>query len=239
VEVTGRRVLILLAMALIVPLALTFAYPRWMASPGSLQPYHAELADNCFACHKPFRGASSERCIACHAVEHIGLQSTKGVPLARGAAQTPFHQALIEQDCVTCHVAHESPHLAQSEAKRFAHDLLRPEMRDRCESCHAAPQDGLHRSVPATCGRCHKPDDWKPATFDHAKYFVLDGAHDAACATCHVGGDVRRYTCYGCHAHRPDDIRAEHLEEGIRDFENCVRCHRSASDEPGEGRERD
>jgi hypothetical protein len=25
----------------------------------------------------------------------------------------------------------------------------------------------------------------------------------------------------------PDNMRAKHLHEGIRDFENCVRCHRS------------
>jgi hypothetical protein len=30
-------------------------------------------------------------------------------------------------------------------------------------------------------------------------------------------------------------MRAKHISEGIRDFENCVRCHRSGS----EGGERD
>jgi hypothetical protein len=29
-------------------------------------------------------------------------------------------------------------------------------------------------------------------------------------------------------------MRALHLEEGIRDFEDCVMCHRTASDEPEE-----
>jgi hypothetical protein len=73
---------------------------------------------------------------------------------------------------------------------------------------------------------------WKPATLDHDKLFVLDADHNAPCATCHTGGDYSRYTCYGCHAHRPDPVRARHLEEGIQNFENCVRCHRSARGEP-------
>ena len=46
--------------------------------------------------------------------------------------------------------------------------------------------------------------------------------------TCHTGNDYSRYTCYGCHEHTPAKIRSEHQEEGIRDFENCVECHRSA-----------
>lgn len=281
---TQRWVLILIGAILLVPLALSFAYPEWMVMPGSLPSYHAELTSNCFACHAPFRGASSDRCIACHAVQQIGLRSTKGVRLVSPAAKTAFHQALIEQDCVTCHTGHVSSQLAPSGSKTFAHALLRPETRDRCETCHAAPKNEIHRDITAGCKQCHKPDGWRPAsfdhnllskpvlerceachkapndtqhgkikgncalchtpqhwepaTFDHAKHFVLDGDHDAACATCHVGGNYRAFTCYGCHEHRPDEIRAKHLEEGIRDFENCVRCHRSAQ-EPGEGRERD
>jgi hypothetical protein len=35
----------------------------------------------------------------------------------------------------------------------------------------------------------------------------------------------RTYTGYGCHEHSPEEIREEHLEEGIRDFDDCMRCH--------------
>jgi len=38
------------------------------------------------------------------------------------------------------------------------------------------------------------------------------------------------YTCYGCNEHSPANIRREHTEEGIRNFDNCVECHRSASE---------
>lgn len=282
---TQRWVLILIGAILLVPLALSFVYPARMVMSGSLPPHHAELTSNCFSCHVPFRGASSDRCIACHAVQQIGVRSTKGVPLVSPAVKTAFHQALIEQDCVTCHTGHVSSQLAPSGSKTFAHALLRRETRERCETCHAAPKNEIHRDIAGACKQCHKPEGWKPAsfdhnvlakpilerceachkapndrqhsnikgncamchtpqhwepsTFDHAKHFILDGDHDTACATCHVGDNYRAFTCYGCHEHRPEEIRAKHLEEGIRDFENCVRCHRSAQEEPGEGRERD
>jgi hypothetical protein len=50
--------------------------------------------------------------------------------------------------------------------------------------------------------------------------------------TCHKAQDYRAYTCYGCHEHTPANIRAEHQKEGIRDFENCVDCHRDPGVEP-------
>jgi hypothetical protein len=31
------------------------------------------------------------------------------------------------------------------------------------------------------------------------------------------------------HEHNPEKIRREHIEEGIRDFRNCVECHRNAN----------
>jgi len=76
---------------------------------------------------------------------------------------------------------------------------------------------------------------WKPATFEHAKFFELDKDHNATCITCHFDNDLSRYTCDGCHEHRPSNIRRKHEKEGIPDFENCVKCHRNARDEP-EGR---
>lgn len=63
----------------------------------------------------------------------------------------------------------------------------------------------------------------------------LDRDHNVDCVTCHVGNDYSRYTCYGCHAHTVQNILREHRDEGIRDLDNCVLCHRSADGEGGEG----
>jgi hypothetical protein len=84
-----------------------------------------------------------------------------------------------------------------------------------------------------------KRDDRVERTaFEHGKFFVLDSDRDTTCATYHTGANFKRYTCYGCYEHTPSGVRAEHEHEGNRDFENCVKCHRSAdkeSAEPGSG----
>jgi hypothetical protein len=95
----------------------------------------------------------------------------------------------------------------------------------------------LHLQIKGNCAQCHSAQGWKPATFDHERLFALDGDHNARCETCHVNNDYSRYTCYGCHEHTPANVRAEHEEEGIRNFDNCVKCHRNATDEPKEGGE--
>lgn len=234
----------LIAANLAALLALVFIYPHLMISPGALVEGHAHLATDCFACHAPLRGASSERCVACHTPRDIGLRTTQGLPIFQKTLKVSFHQELIEQNCIACHSDHEGPRLTRRSRKAFSHALLRPAVRERCESCHQAPDDSLHRQISGNCPQCHKQEAWKPATFDHDKLFLLDRDHNVACKICHTNNDYSRYTCYGCHEHRPDKIRREHLEEGIQNFENCVECHRSARGEPRregsrEGRRRD
>lgn len=117
---------------------------------------------------------------------------------------------------------------------QFAHDLLQVKRRDQCNDCHRNPGDSLHRELVAQCSQCHSQQSWKPATFDHDRFFRFDRDHQTACATCHRDQDYSRYTCYGCHAHSRSKIRAEHVEEGIFNYENCVECHRSGEAEEGE-----
>lgn len=222
----------IIAANVAVLVALIFIYPHLMVSPGPLLTAHAELTQDCFACHAPLRGASPARCVTCHALPDIGIRTTKGVPTPAGTLKTSFHQELIEQNCMACHTDHQPLRFAQRSSKQFSHALLRPAVREQCASCHRVPVDALHRQISGNCQSCHTTKAWKPATFDHDKYFVLDRDHNVKCVTCHVNNDYKRYTCYGCHEHRPDKIRREHLEEGIRNFENCVECHRSAHEEP-------
>jgi hypothetical protein len=49
-----------------------------------------------------------------------------------------------------------------------------------------------------------------------------------------MDNDFNQYTCYGCHEHSRSNIRGEHREEGIYDYENCVECHRSADEDEAE-----
>jgi hypothetical protein len=223
----------LIALNLAGVIVLVFAYPHLMVSPGAVVPSHAEVNTDCFACHAPLRGVAADRCIKCHALPDIGVRTTKGAPVGRKAVKASFHQQLTEQDCVACHTDHQGPRLAERSGKRFSHQLLRADVRDRCESCHKPPADTLHRQITGNCAQCHRQEGWKPATFAHDKLFLLDKDHNATCVTCHTGNDYKRYTCYGCHEHQPDQIRRKHEKEGIPQFENCVKCHRSADEKEG------
>ncbi len=232
-------ILIIIAVNVLGLIGLAFAYPELMIAPGPLMPAHASLTTNCFACHAPLQGTSATRCITCHAVADIGLRTTKGLPLTKPAVKNPFHQELTATDCVACHNDHLGAKSSGQSRKPFSHALLRTASRDNCQTCHTAPKTAVHSAGATNCVQCHQRDRWKPAAFDHAKFFELTGDHNAPCATCHVGGDTTKYTCYGCHEHQPDRIRSKHIKEGIPNFENCVRCHRSARGEHeggGDGR---
>ncbi|MGE5721906.1 MAG: cytochrome c3 family protein [Sphingomonadales bacterium] len=236
-----------IAVALAILLVLLFVYPHQMIAPGALIPAHAELQQDCFACHAPLRGASSARCTTCHVPAEIGIRTTKGLPVRRSAAKPAFHAQLRDADCMACHSDHAATLLTQGRSRRFDHSLLKPAVAELCASCHAKPRDSLHAAITGGCAQCHATSGWKPASFSHDRYFRLDAHHDVACATCHTGNQFKRYTCYSCHTHQPAQIIAEHAEEGIRNIDNCVRCHRSAEGEREggereggrEGRERD
>lgn len=221
-----------IAANLVVLIALVFIFPHLMVSPGALAQGHADLATDCFACHAPWRGVASQRCVSCHKLADIGLRTTTGASLAQAGVKTAFHQELMTHDCVACHSDHAGLKLTQRSRKPFSHALLRASAQQQCAACHKAPADALHRRIEGSCAQCHTQSHWKPATFDHAKRFVLDRDHDTTCVTCHANNDYSRYTCYGCHEHTPAKVRAEHEEEGIRDFENCVECHRDPRVEP-------
>ena len=122
----------------------------------------------------------------------------------------------IATDCFACH----APWRGASAA--------------RCVACHKVPDNALHRKLSGGCTQCHSQNAWNPATFDHDKSFLLDADHNVTCITCHITNDYRQYTCYGCHAHTVENVLRKHREEGIRNLDNCVRCHKSAKGE-GEG----
>jgi len=240
----GRWLWIVICANLVALVALAFGYPHWMVGPGALEKGHAGLATDCFACHAPLRGATADRCIACHKLPDIGLRTTQGAAIVTAKPlKLSFHQALDDRNCMACHSDHAGPKLTQRSRKPFSHAMLRADARLRCESCHEAPADALHRQLTGSCGTCHQPPAWKPAAFDHDSFFPLDGDHNASCVTCHDGNDYGRYTCYGCHEHTPANVLSRHREEAAgEDLRNCVRCHRGGGGE-GEGdrggRERD
>jgi len=236
----NRTLLLIVAGNLLVFVLLALFVPQHMISPGKPIDAHARLADDCFACHTPFLGSTPDKCVACHKVAEIGLKTTKGLPIAKEKKNVAFHQKLVESDCVACHSDHKGVQ-AFRPISRFSHRLLEPGLQKQCDGCHTNPGDALHRQIKGNCGQCHTQEAWRPATFDHDRYFRFDRHHTAECTTCHRDNDYTSYTCYGCHEHSRSKIREEHVEEGIYDYENCVECHRSGDEHDirwggGEGR---
>ncbi len=211
------------------------AAPRVALSPGDLSSGHAKLENRCFDCHTPGRGTPRAKCVTCHALDRIGSDAASAEP--RVTAIRAMHRSFAAVACGECHTDHAGRGRTLA-TRRFSHELLSPEVRARCATCHDTrlPTDALHRQTAAECGSCHTTTAWKPATFAHDRYFVLDRDHGVECRTCHdQPTDYRRYTCYGCHEHTPARMRAEHREEGVRELDQCVRCHRSADDDEGRG----
>ncbi|MCX7098873.1 MAG: hypothetical protein NTV43_13305 [Methylococcales bacterium] len=226
----------IIACALLFITVLVFSYPQLMVAPGKLIAGHKHLEADCFACHAPFAGADSARCTNCHKPDDIGRLSTTGHPIAKPATRLPFHQQLLGQDCVSCHSDHSGV-VRPRQHGQFNHALLEIGLRGQCQNCHTPPADTLHQQqAQGTCGQCHSQVKWRPSTFDHTPYFILDGDHNTRCETCHVHNDYQQYTCFGCHEHSLTSIRREHIEEGIRNFDNCVECHRSANEQDIRGK---
>jgi hypothetical protein len=233
-----RWILAIMAANLVGIVALAFVQPDAMLAPGALIPAHASLANDCFACHAPLRGAVEARCTSCHAVANIGLLTVAGAPVLQSRPIAPFHQALADTDCMGCHTDHPMASLTPAHSHTFAHGMLTSAAGAACVSCHAAPTDTVHTGVTAQCSTCHSQTDWAAATIDHARFFALTGPHDVACASCHtVADNFSTYTCFSCHEHQEAALIREHLEEGIRNIDNCVACHRDANAEGGEGGE--
>jgi len=226
----NKTILFIVAFNLVVLVLLSIFLPRLMISPGKLIDAHTEFASDCFSCHTPFIGSPASKCIDCHKVEEIGKITTKGLTIDKEKKNVAFHQKLIEDDCVACHSDHKGVK-AFRPINYFSHNLLDSTLQEECDSCHSNPTDDLHRKIKDNCGQCHTKTAWIPATFEHEKYFRFDEDHNTECETCHTNNDYSNYTCYGCHEHSRSKIREEHIEEGIRDYEECTECHRSGDED--------
>ena len=219
-----RTRFVVLALLFVIGIFVALQAPALFLNPGALIKGHGKIEGDCFQCHTPLLGPSDSKCIACHKIAEIGAKKPK---TAR------FHQGLAEKRCAGCHTDHIGKDAAKA-TREFNHTLLGPTWRVSCHECHNKPPDSLHKQVTAKCATCHTPEKWRPATFDHGRYFRFDRDHPADCASCHLDERYDQYTCYGCHEHSEAEVRKEHLEEGIRNFETCTECHRSGDEDEAE-----
>lgn len=221
--------------------ALAFAYPHLVISPGKLLVGHHNLETDCFACHTPLIGAQSNKCITCHAVKDIGILTSKGLALPPRVDKTPvpFHQHLIEQECIACHSDHTGIAMFRPR-QHFSHTLLEPATRDQCVSCHKKPGDRIHEKASDKCAQCHTQEKWKPATFKHE---LLAPAELQQCFSCHKKPvdkihEKASEKCGQCHKTdkwKPAFFKHELLNP--TELRQCATCH--AKQMPNDQRHRE
>ena len=172
---------------------------------------HATL--ECTACHtnNVFAGTSAQ-CYTCHTADFAN-------------SNNPPHMKLgLPRECGTCHTTTDWSN-AKFDHGLYAHyPLTGKHAAVACAQCHAdnnyatTPTDcyACHKGdftgttnpnhvtsgFPTTCSTCHTTSGWTPATFNHAAFFPLTGAHaTVACAQCHTNGNYATVPkdCYSCH----------------------------------------
>ena len=177
---------------------------------------HANIANDCAACHNGNYNNTPNTCYGCHLADYNGTTN-------------PDHEAAqFPTTCEDCHT--ESAWVPSN----FNHNTFYPltgahvPIQNDCAACHIG---GNYSNTPNTCEGCHTPDyntstnpnhqvlnlpmdcdnchttapDWQPATFPiHNQFWQLNGAHlniQNDCAACHNGNyNNTPNTCFGCHA---------------------------------------
>ena len=209
---------------------------------------HVKTITTCSSCHltKAWKPATfdhkllskNDSCVACHALPKKHIASKGDCYLCHQTKNWKVakidHKALaVTSKCVECHALPKkhvkttgrcsSCHLTKAwKPATFDHKLLSKS--DSCVTCHALPKK--HFMTSKECSSCHNSKKWTPANFTH----IFPMQHEAGrtknrCETCHPKS-LESYDCYtGCHEHTERDVRSEHMEEGIRDYANCMKCH--------------
>lgn len=198
----------------------------------SLNVHQLTSAGAPFACDDCHQGNlttfSLETCDTCH--RHMDAVFMSAHTLSFGSACLDCHDGVdrlgqnfdhsqfsfqltgkhVDVACVQCHVNARS--IADFAAA--AQD---------CYACHYSDEPHQGR-FGVDCAACHNTSAWTPAQFNGPHHFPLNHGGGATCATCHPSA-FTTYTCYGCHEHEEGEMREEHLDEGINNFQNCTECH--------------
>ena len=220
--------------------------PGWQGANFNHNQYYALNGAHgtaaCASCHKngQYKGTPRD-CVGCHLATY---QATK----------SPNHQAAgFTTACESCHRNGGPGWTGASINHAQFYPLLGRHSIANCASCHTnntykgtprtcvpchqadyqRPTNPNHVSAgfPTTCEQCHKEGGpgWTPATFNHATYFALQGAHTTlSCASCHKNNIYRgtARTCVGCHQARYDATRSpNHRAAGFPTA--CETCHRA------------
>lgn len=181
---------------------------------------------SCASCHADRHdGRLGERCERCHSPRSW---RPDGLLTDHRRTRLPLVGMHAVQGCERCHASAAAGDFGGLDAS--------------CQACHQhtvserRPHPTHSGDAFARCGDCHDSLGWRPANFNHDRFFALTGRHQSvACARCHAGG---RYAgtpraCVGCHAGE-DDARSvvDHARFASRDA--CERCHNTTAWKPAQ-----
>ena len=208
-------------------------------NPGTLSAAHANLTDNCQACHTPVMGVDTVKCIVCHANNESILQRQP----------TAFHASV--GTCKECHQEHrgldanlsemdhslltsiglkaledaepgseeQAARVGLADKLKFAnapHDriTLQESVLD-CKSCHS--NDDQHQGLFGNdCAQCHATDRWMIPEYKHPSTSSTD------CNQCHQAPPSH----YMMHFKM---ISAKVAGKPHARVEQCHQCHQTTS----------
>ena len=224
--------------------------PEWMPASFdihddfyTLNGAHAQIRDDCAACHNGDFTNTPNTCIGCHLEEY-------------NDAMDPNHsQAGFGADCTQCHTEDAwTPSNFDHDAQYFPiysgkHEGEWVECIDchtnpdnyaefTCINCHTNPEtDNQHELVAGyiyeddACLACHPAGDADMA-FDHnMTAFPLTGSHIGIdCFLCHTDGFVGTSTdCFSCHEQDfMASMNPDHQQLNLSN--DCINCHTTEPD---------
>lgn len=182
-----------------------------------LEGKHSEV--ECAACHTSGYAGTPKDCVACH-------------------QQDDAHAGQYGADCAGCHNSAdwkdaEFDHSLSAFPLDGAHTQVACQDCHRngqfqgtpveCAACHSEPAFHAGMFGGQACSACHSTSAWRPASYTGPHTFPMNhGEGGNTCADCHQP-DLTQWTCYTCHDRA--ETEAEHREEGIANFNDCLRCH--------------
>lgn len=218
-----------------------------------LNRHIAAFGQDCLACHDgvdifsnfshdltrfALSGKHAEaNCLDCHK-GNISRQQLQATPTdcASCHSEDDAHQGEFGAICGECHST-DGWLPATFDHNRTDFPLTGAHQNISCDSCHAG---SIHKGTPSQCGACHAEPTfhaglfeadcatchttsaWLPVNYTEPHTFPLGHGEANSCRDCHASA-LSAWTCYTCHDQA--EILQEHSEEGINDFNDCMRCH--------------
>ncbi|MCB0804357.1 MAG: cytochrome c3 family protein [Bacteroidales bacterium] len=207
---------------------------------------HAEISNDCFACHEGTYTNTPNACASCHQDDY-------------NSSSNPNHNALgLVNECELCHTTnpdwepaafpvHDDYYVLQGAHVAIASDCYEchegnyTTTPNSCFGCHAdlynQTTDPNHQTAqfPTDCETCHTQTAWEPANFNHdGMYFpIYSGEHEGEwdqCSDCHNNPtNYAIFQCLTCHPQGEMDDEHEGMSGYTYNSIACLECHPDGS----------